>query len=499
MVAWWTGGAWVLYFADAPTLVKELATFQAPLVAYLWIGILTFTTYALAGHMREQVCLYMCPWPRIQAALTDEHALNVTYRYDRGEPRGSVKKNAALRARGQARRRLHRLLPMRLCLPDRRRHPQRPQSRLHPVRAVHRRLRRRDGEDRPAAAADRLRHRPQHQAPAGGPAAAPPDRAPAHGALRGDHRGRRRGHALRARDAQQRRHQRHPRPQSDVRAACPTASCATAYTVRILNKSLETRSFVLTVEGLTDLDLKVVGDTVTDRPDGDRRGRPRPDPRAARAGRHLSAAAAGGLDPADLPHHRHARPGSRRAPSTTSAGHEAAMMPITAARSAETAPDPREVTGRMVLICLVAFFAVVAGGQRRHDPRRGLDLRRRRDRERLSGRARLRARDRRGRRRRTRLHWQVKATGCRPTAARRWSRSIAHDRDRPAARRPAGERAARASDRPARRPRRAARRGRAGHVPRDRPARSPGSGTLVIELSRDGSAPVPLQNRVFLR
>src|SRR5262245_40577655 len=101
MIAWWTGGAWVLYFADAPTLVKDLATFQAPVVAYAWIGILTFTTYSLAGHMREQVCLYMCPWPRIQAALTDEFALNVTYRYDRGEPRGSVKKNAALRERGQ--------------------------------------------------------------------------------------------------------------------------------------------------------------------------------------------------------------------------------------------------------------------------------------------------------------------------------------------------------------------------------------------------------------
>ncbi len=100
MVAWWTGGAWVLYFADAPTLVKELATFQAPFVAYVWIGILTLTTYALAGHMREQVCTYMCPWPRIQAALTDEHALNVTYRYDRGEPRGSIKKNAALVEQG---------------------------------------------------------------------------------------------------------------------------------------------------------------------------------------------------------------------------------------------------------------------------------------------------------------------------------------------------------------------------------------------------------------
>ena len=62
--------------------------------------ILTFTTYTLAGHLREQVCLYMCPWPRIQAALTDEHALNVTYRYDRGEQRGSVKKNAQLRQEG---------------------------------------------------------------------------------------------------------------------------------------------------------------------------------------------------------------------------------------------------------------------------------------------------------------------------------------------------------------------------------------------------------------
>lgn len=100
MVAWWTGGAWVLYFADAPTLTMQLLKGQGPAVAYLWIGILTFTTYVLAGHMREQVCTYMCPWPRIQAALTDEYALNVTYRYDRGEPRGSFKKTEALKREG---------------------------------------------------------------------------------------------------------------------------------------------------------------------------------------------------------------------------------------------------------------------------------------------------------------------------------------------------------------------------------------------------------------
>ncbi|ADH91725.1 cytochrome c oxidase accessory protein CcoG [Ancylobacter novellus DSM 506] len=100
MVAWWTGGAWVLYFADAPTLTMQLLKGEGPMVAYLWIGILTFTTYVLAGHMREQVCTYMCPWPRIQAALTDEYAFNVTYRYDRGEPRGSLKKTEALKLQG---------------------------------------------------------------------------------------------------------------------------------------------------------------------------------------------------------------------------------------------------------------------------------------------------------------------------------------------------------------------------------------------------------------
>ncbi len=101
MIAWWTGGAWVLYFSDAPTLVKNLLTFQASASVYIWIAILTSTTYLLAGHMREQVCTYMCPWPRIQAALTDEHALNVMYRYDRGEPRVSFKKSVALRNSGE--------------------------------------------------------------------------------------------------------------------------------------------------------------------------------------------------------------------------------------------------------------------------------------------------------------------------------------------------------------------------------------------------------------
>ncbi len=102
LIAWWTGGAWVLYFTDAPTLVYTLATFQpGAYETYLWIGILTFTTYVFAGWMREKLCLHACPWPRIQAALTDEYALNVAYRYDRGEPRMSLKQATGLRANGE--------------------------------------------------------------------------------------------------------------------------------------------------------------------------------------------------------------------------------------------------------------------------------------------------------------------------------------------------------------------------------------------------------------
>lgn len=100
VIAALTGGAWVFYFGDAPTLLRNIFTGQASTAVYLFIGILTFTTYALAGTMREQVCTYLCPWPRIQAAMTDKHALSVTYKVARGEPRGAHKKDATWEGRG---------------------------------------------------------------------------------------------------------------------------------------------------------------------------------------------------------------------------------------------------------------------------------------------------------------------------------------------------------------------------------------------------------------
>jgi cytochrome c oxidase accessory protein FixG len=100
LIAVATGGAWVFYFADAPTLLKQLLTFQAPLVAYASIGVLTASTYLLGGLAREQVCTYMCPWPRIQGAMFDRDSLLITYRGWRGEPRGPHKTGQSWEGRG---------------------------------------------------------------------------------------------------------------------------------------------------------------------------------------------------------------------------------------------------------------------------------------------------------------------------------------------------------------------------------------------------------------
>jgi len=85
-----TGGAWVFYFADAPTLLVALFTGQAHPAAYGTIAIMTATTFAFGGFFREQICIYACPWPRIQSAMMDEDTITIGYRDWRGEPRGKA-------------------------------------------------------------------------------------------------------------------------------------------------------------------------------------------------------------------------------------------------------------------------------------------------------------------------------------------------------------------------------------------------------------------------
>lgn len=95
-----TGGAWVFYYADAPTTLRAIFTGTASANVYFFVGLFTATTYLLAGWAREQVCTYMCPWPRFQAAMFDENTLTVTYHAWRGEARGSHKVGQSWEGRG---------------------------------------------------------------------------------------------------------------------------------------------------------------------------------------------------------------------------------------------------------------------------------------------------------------------------------------------------------------------------------------------------------------
>ncbi|MDX2308411.1 MAG: cytochrome c oxidase accessory protein CcoG [Hyphomicrobium sp.] len=95
-----TGGAFVYYFTDAPTLFWQFMTLSAPQEAYVFAGLFTATTYILGGIAREQVCIYMCPWPRIQGAMIDKNSFLVAYKTERGEPRGAFRKGTSWEGRG---------------------------------------------------------------------------------------------------------------------------------------------------------------------------------------------------------------------------------------------------------------------------------------------------------------------------------------------------------------------------------------------------------------
>jgi cytochrome c oxidase accessory protein FixG len=100
LIGLFTGGAWVFYFNDAPTLIEHIIHFDVPMDILVWIIALTFSTYIMAGFAREQVCTYMCPYARFQSAMFDKSTLIISYDDDRGEKRGKHKKGDSWNGRG---------------------------------------------------------------------------------------------------------------------------------------------------------------------------------------------------------------------------------------------------------------------------------------------------------------------------------------------------------------------------------------------------------------
>lgn len=94
LIAFITGFTFVAYFNPARELVVDFFTLSAHPAAYFWVLFFTGMTFMNAGFLREQVCLYMCPYARFQSVMYDGDTLVVSYDTGRGEPRGARKRGA---------------------------------------------------------------------------------------------------------------------------------------------------------------------------------------------------------------------------------------------------------------------------------------------------------------------------------------------------------------------------------------------------------------------
>lgn len=96
----WTGFTFVGYFTPITELGQSLAQFALGPWEWFWIVFYSLATYGNAGWMREQVCIYMCPYARFQSAMFDKNTLIISYDQVRGDPRGSRKKSDDPRTKG---------------------------------------------------------------------------------------------------------------------------------------------------------------------------------------------------------------------------------------------------------------------------------------------------------------------------------------------------------------------------------------------------------------
>ena len=88
----WTGFTFVGYFTPIHELWTSFISWNLGPWETFWIFFYGFATYGNAGFMREQVCIYMCPYERFQSAMFDHDTLIISYDEKRGNPRGSRKR-----------------------------------------------------------------------------------------------------------------------------------------------------------------------------------------------------------------------------------------------------------------------------------------------------------------------------------------------------------------------------------------------------------------------
>lgn len=79
------------YFVSLPRLYRMvLGDPAAHPEAFAWAAALTAAFYFIYSWFREQLCLIVCPYGRLQSVMTDRHTIVIGYDEARGEPRGKA-------------------------------------------------------------------------------------------------------------------------------------------------------------------------------------------------------------------------------------------------------------------------------------------------------------------------------------------------------------------------------------------------------------------------
>jgi cytochrome c oxidase accessory protein FixG len=79
------------YFVSIPELWHWMRTAPGEhWSAFVFVMVFTAVLYFNFAWFREQLCIVICPYGRLQSALTDDHSLVIGYDERRGEPRGKV-------------------------------------------------------------------------------------------------------------------------------------------------------------------------------------------------------------------------------------------------------------------------------------------------------------------------------------------------------------------------------------------------------------------------
>jgi cytochrome c oxidase accessory protein FixG len=93
LLSFWTAFTFVAYFNHTPEFLHRFFSGDVISTAYYAVLFLTISTFLAGALLREQVCIYMCPYARFQSVMYEADTLVPSYNAKRGE--GSAGRIAA--------------------------------------------------------------------------------------------------------------------------------------------------------------------------------------------------------------------------------------------------------------------------------------------------------------------------------------------------------------------------------------------------------------------